>query len=74
MALKSKDLSKVREELPTMKAADVNPAEALVRLNLNMPNSVRNRFKSAAGARGATMTDVLMRYIASYTEEFESQR
>lgn len=49
MALKSKDMNKVRETVPV---AEVAPKEDAVRINLNVPMSVRARWKAEAATRG----------------------
>lgn len=49
MALKSKDMNRVRETVPVAEAA---PREELVRINLNVPASTRVRWKVAAATLG----------------------
>ena len=43
--------------------------EEIKRLNMNLPVSLHNAFKSAAAARGENMTDVMMEYIKAYVEK-----
>lgn len=56
MALKSKSLDKVRDTVPVSEVT----AEEVVRINLNVPKSTRNRWKAAAGERGTTVTDLIV--------------
>lgn len=56
MALKSKHLDAVRQDLPT---AEAIPQEELVRVNLEVPKSVRQAWKTAAVSRDITLTDLI---------------
>jgi hypothetical protein len=56
MALKSKNLGAVRSDLPTQEAI---PQEELVRVNLEVPKSVRQAWKTVAVGRGITLTDLI---------------
>lgn len=56
MALKSKNLGSVRSDLPTQEAI---PQEELVRVNLEVPKSVRQAWKTVAVGRGITLTDLI---------------
>lgn len=55
MPLKSKPLHAVRDDVPTKEAA----AEDMVRVNLDVPKSVRRQWKALAAARETTVTDLI---------------
>ncbi len=65
MSLKSKSLSNLRE-LP---AVSVITEEDQVRINLNVPKSLRNRWKSAALKREITMTDLILEAMKIHSNE-----
>lgn len=73
MALKSKSLDEVRPTLPTLRAADVNPDEKLARINLNLPESLRWRFKTACNANKRQMTEVLLEFMAQYADDYDTK-
>jgi hypothetical protein len=56
MALKSKNLAAVRGDIPTEQAI---PQEELVRVNLEVPKSVRQAWKAAALKHDKTLTDLI---------------
>lgn len=56
MALKSKNLGAVRAGIPTDEAV---PQEELVRVNLEVPKSIRQAWKTAALKRDKTLTDLI---------------
>jgi hypothetical protein len=56
----------VREEVSSI--AKIKEEE-IKRLNMNLPVSMHNAFKSVTAARGENMTDVLMEYIKAYVEK-----
>jgi hypothetical protein len=58
MALKSKSLDKVRADLPL---SSVIEPEQLVRVNLNVPLSIRTRWKHAAATENKPMQDLIIR-------------
>jgi ParG protein len=40
------------------------------RMNLNVPVDLHNNFKAATAAQGLNMTDVLMKYIQEYVDDY----
>lgn len=56
MALKSKPLEAVRADVPVKEAA----SEEKVRINLEVPRSLRQRLKALAAARETTVTDLVL--------------
>lgn len=65
MSLKSKPLSSVRD-LP---AVSVLLEEEQVRINLNVPKSLRNKWKAAALKREKTMTELILEAMNIYSNE-----
>lgn len=65
MSLKSKPLSSVRN-LP---AVSVLTEEEQVRINLNVPKSLRNKWKAAALKREKTMTELILESMKIYSNE-----
>ena len=63
MSLKSKPLDQVRP-LP---AVAVLAQEEVVRINLNVPKSVRNQWKAAALQQEVTLTDLIMKEMSKYS-------
>lgn len=63
MSLKSKPLDQVRP-LP---AVTVLVQEEIVRINLNVPKSVRNQWKAAALQQEVTLTDLIMKEMSKYS-------
>ncbi|MAS36256.1 MAG: hypothetical protein CL610_19790 [Anaerolineaceae bacterium] len=64
---KSQDPSNQVSELEQLKAAVQEPeAEPLKRLNVNIPQSVFNRFKAKAAQEGKTMSDVVLKHVNEY--------
>lgn len=56
MALKSKSTNRVRENLPL----DLVIKEDVVRVNLNVPVSVRNQWKAEAAKQGRSLGDLIV--------------
>ena len=44
------------------------PAE-VKKMNLNVPTSLHNAFKSATASQGSNMTDVLLQFIEQYVKK-----
>lgn len=65
MSLKSKPLSSVRN-LP---AVSVLIEEEQVRINLNVPKSLRNKWKTVALQREKTMTELILEAMKIYSSE-----
>lgn len=65
MSLKSKPLDQVRP-LP---AVTVLTQEAMVRINLNVPESVRHHWKMAALQQKVTLTDLILKEMSKYSDE-----
>lgn len=63
MALKSKNLGAVRSDLPTQEAI---PQEELVRVNLEVPKSVRTAWKTVAIGRGITLTELIKEAMSAH--------
>lgn len=63
MSLKSKPLDQVRP-LP---AVSVLAQEEVVRINLNVPKSLRNQWKAAALQQEVTLTDLIMKEMSKYS-------
>lgn len=62
MALKSKSTTKVRDDLPL----DVVTKEDLVRVNLNVPTSMRNHWKSEAAKQGRSLGDLIIEAVNAH--------
>lgn len=69
MSLKSKPLESVRD-LP---AVSVLREEEQVRINLNVPKSLRNKWKQIALTREKTMTELILDAMKIYSDEYESE-
>lgn len=65
MSLKSKPLESVRD-LP---AVSVLMEEEQVRINLNVPKSLRNKWKHIALKREKTMTELILDAMKIYSDE-----
>ena len=65
MSLKSKPLDQVRP-LP---AVTVLAQEEMVRINLNVPESVRHHWKMAALQQKLTLTDLIIKEMSKYSDE-----
>jgi hypothetical protein len=65
MALKSKPLKQVRQNLPVQ----IVTQEDLVRINLNVPKSIRSRWKIEAAKRDVTLTDLILDAMKKYSGE-----
>jgi hypothetical protein len=65
MSLKSKSLSSVRD-LP---AVSVLMEEEQVRINLNVPKSLRKKWKYAALKKEKTMTELILEAMKIYSDE-----
>lgn len=59
MALKSKPLDRVREDVPVLK-------EKAVRVNLNVPQSVRVAWKVAAAKQHTDMSSLIVEAMNAY--------
>lgn len=64
MALKSKPLDQVRN-VPTVQI----PTDEIVRVNLNVPKSIRTRWKDIANKRDMTVTDLIIDAVSKYSNE-----
>jgi hypothetical protein len=62
MALKSKPVEKVRTDVPVEVAAQ----ELQVRVNLNVPVSMRNHWKAEAARQGRSMADLIVDAVNEY--------
>ena len=51
------------------KIAKAQQEPELKRMNLNIPLSLHNAFKSLTAAEGTSMTDVLMKFIQQYVDD-----
>lgn len=63
MSLKSKPLTKLRN-LPA-----VSVLEETVRINLNVPKSLRNKWKLAALQKDKTLTELIIKAMSIYSRE-----
>lgn len=64
MALKSKPLDQVRN-VPTVQIL----TDEIVRVNLNVPKSIRTRWKDIANKRDMTVTDLIIEAVSKYSDE-----
>lgn len=64
MALKSKPLEEVRPSVPVHEVTK----EDLVRINFQVPASVRTRWKTAAAQMDRSMTDLLIESMNKYLD------
>lgn len=62
MALKSKPLDAVRKDVPVHEVG----REELVRINFQVPASVRKAWKTAALQADTTMTDLILRAMEQH--------
>ncbi len=60
---KSKSMDKVRKDVPVQ---DTMPPDEIVRININVPKSVRNRWKAAAVDRETTITEMLVEAVEAH--------
>lgn len=65
MSLKSKPLASVR----CLPAVSVLMEEEQVRINLNVPKSLRNKWKGVALEREKTMTELIIDAMKIYSNE-----
>jgi hypothetical protein len=65
MALKSKPLDQVRKSVPNVQ---LQPDE-IVRINLNVPKSIRTKWKAIANDRDMTVTDLIIEAVSKYSNE-----
>lgn len=66
MALKSKDLSTVRQDLPTEKvAASVDGAD-MVRVNLEVTKATRTAWRAEALRRDIPLSDLIRQAMSAY--------
>ena len=65
MGLKSRPLSQVRADVPV---ADVS-REELVRINLNVPLSVRKAWKEAALRYDVTLSELIIDAMSKYSNK-----
>lgn len=66
MALKSKPLDQVRN-VPNVQM--LQPADEIVRVNLNVPKSVRTKWKDIANKRDMTVTELIIEAVSKYSNE-----
>lgn len=45
------------------------PPEEMIRLNVNVPQSLHSSFKAAAALEGKRMTDLLIEFMKKYVRE-----
>lgn len=64
MGLTSKPLEKVRPDVPTAEVV----SEEVGRVNINVPVSVRTRWKIAAARANRPMSDMIIEAMNSYIE------
>ena len=57
MALSSKPINKVRNDIPL---DEVAPKEEIVRINLNVPKSVRAKWKTYAAQQDKALTEIII--------------
>ena len=65
MALKSKNLDEVREDLPV----DEVTREDVARINLNVPLSIKRKWKIASATTGKSLTDMICEAMDKYLKE-----
>ena len=65
MALKSKPLESVREDVPVREVTQ----EEMVRVNILVPASVRRTWKTEAAAHDTTITDLILAAMAARKTE-----
>ena len=69
MGLKSKQLDQLRESIPV----DEVTKEDVVRINLNVPESLRQRWKIAAVHEKRPMTDIIVDAMSLYLDTHVSK-
>ena len=62
MVLRSKPLDRVRSDVPV----DLVVREDLVRINFNIPESLRQHWKIAAAQRKKPLSDVIVEAMTAY--------
>lgn len=65
MALKSKPLSAVRPDVPVEEVS----REEVVRINLNVPISLRKTWKEAALKEDKTLSDLIIESMSKYSNK-----
>ena len=68
MGLKSKPLSQVRPDVPVQQVTK----EDVTRVNINVPSSVRQRWKMAAVKQDRPLTDLIVEAMSVYLSTHES--
>lgn len=66
MGLKSKPLDQVRKTVPNVL---LQPADEIVRINLNVPKTIRTKWKAIANERDMTVTDLIIEAVNIYSNE-----
>ena len=69
VGLKSKSLDKVRDDVPVR---DVT-REAVGRININVPLSLRRQWKTAAAQADRTLSDIIIEAMSNYLKAPESK-
>jgi hypothetical protein len=69
MGLKSKPLDQLRESIPV----DEVTREDIVRININVPESLRQRWKIAAVQEKRPMTDIIIDAMSLYLDTHMSK-
>lgn len=69
MALKSKPLDQVRATVPNV----LMQTDEIVRVNLNVPKSIRTKWKAIANERDMTVTDLIIDAVSKYSNEYVSK-
>lgn len=64
MALKSKPISQVRE-VPQVQMPD----DEIVRININVPKSLRKKWKNIATDRDTTITELIIESMSKHLSE-----
>ncbi len=69
MGLKSKPLEKVRDDVPV----EAVTKEEVVRININVPASVRQRWKMVAVRQDIALTDLVVTAVSEYLNTHKLQ-
>jgi hypothetical protein len=64
MGLKSKPLDKVRDDVPVQAVTK----EEVTRININVPASVRQRWKMVAVQQDIALTDLIVSAVSEYLD------